>query len=86
MAGVPTEASLHALVDKASAANEKCRYARAADLFKRAALQASVLYLHDSLITVELKHFRASTLLRYSTIFASRLSRKPGQTAWCIRC
>ena len=59
MAGQPSEDSLHALVDKAEAALEKRRWARAADLYKRAALQASALYPHDSLVTVENKYIEA---------------------------
>ena len=55
MAGPPSEASLHALVDKADEASNKSRYARAADLYKRAALQAGVLYPR-SLVTVQLQH------------------------------
>ena len=43
MAGPPSEASLQMLVDKADAASEKGRWARAADLFMRAAQQASAL-------------------------------------------
>ena len=62
MAGSPSEDSLHALVTKADAASEKCRWARAADLYKRAALQASALYPHDSLVTVELQFHAATTL------------------------
>ena len=38
------QASLHTLLDKADAAFNKGRWARAADLYKRAALQASVLH------------------------------------------
>ena len=62
MAGPPSEASLHLLFDKADEAIDKCRWARAADLFKRAALEASVLCPQDLLVTVELQHFGASSL------------------------
>ena len=62
MAGPPSEASLYALVTKADAAFGKCRWARAADLFKRAALQASALYTHDSLVTVKLQESQADFL------------------------
>ena len=61
MAGPPSEASLHALVDKAEAAISKGRYARASDLYKRAVLQAVVLYSH-SLVIVELQSSEAETL------------------------
>ena len=61
MAGPPSEASLHALVDKADAAVEKSRFARA-DLFKRAALQASALFPHDSLILTQLHYLHAGAL------------------------
>ena len=62
MAGQPSEDSLHALVAKAEDAFDKNRWARAADLYKRAALQASVLYPHDSLVVVGLQNFQADSL------------------------
>ena len=62
MAGPPSEASLHALVDKADAAFEKGRWARAADLSKRAALQASAMYPHDSLVIAALQCDQANAL------------------------
>ena len=56
-AGPPSEASLHALVATAHAAFQKLRTARAADLYKRAALQASALYPHnDSLVIADLQY------------------------------
>ena len=62
MAGPPSEASLHVLVDKAVAAKDKRRWARAADLYKRAALQASALFPHDSLVIVNLQSSQAHAL------------------------
>ena len=59
MAGPPSQASLHALLDKADAALGKCRWARVMDLYKRAALQANALYPHDSLVTVSLQYSQA---------------------------
>ena len=62
MAGPPSEASLHALVAKADEAFGKRRWARAADLFKRATLQASPLYPHDSLVPVEMQNCQGNVL------------------------
>ena len=62
MAGPPSEASLHALATKAVEDFDKCRWARAADLYKRAALQASTLLPLDSLITAELQYCQAAAL------------------------
>ena len=64
MAGPSSEDSLLALVIKAHAAQKKCRWARTADVFKRAALQASVLYPHDLLLIVELQFHHADALYR----------------------
>ena len=63
MAGPLSEASLHALVNKADAAlHNKQRWARAADLYKRAAQQASALYPHNSLVTAELQENEAHAI------------------------
>lgn len=67
------EALLHTLSMKADEAFQKRRWARAADLFKRAALQASVLYPHDSLVTVEQQFMRADALQGQADEMASRL-------------
>ena len=65
MAGPPSEASLHALVDKADDALDKGRWARAADLYKRAIPLASALYPH-SLVNVQLQYYQAIALLSQS--------------------
>ena len=62
MAGLLPKDSLHSLVAKADAAFAIGRWVRAADLHTRAALQASALYPHDSLVTSKLQFHAAGAL------------------------
>ena len=86
MAGPPSEDSLHALVTKASAASLKRRWARAADLYKRAALQASALYPHDSLVTVALQDSQADSLQGQADAPGLSVAeqRALGEEAWAL--
>ena len=84
MAGPPSEASLHALVDKADAAFQKNRWARAADLFKRAALEASALYPHDSLVTAQLQYSQASTLEGQAHELSAIERRALHEESWAV--
>ena len=81
-----TVKSLHALVYKADRAVTKSRWARAADLYKRAALQASVLYPHDSLVTLELRYFQTDTMQSQAREpgVSSGEQRALQDEAWCL--